>query len=420
MNQMKAMKKYILIGIIVSSVLFVKSVNSQFTAYNIGTTAQLNSIFFINPGTGFCAGNNSGIYKSTNGGVNWITNTVGSSVNWQSIFFTNENSGIAVGNNQIALYSGITWTVYNQSAIYDLLKVQMVNTTTGYILGKNISTSYMFCLKTTNSGVNWTSTAIPGFSECFDMFFLNASTGFVCGQNADIMMTTNGGVNWAGLTYSNSSFGDNSLKGIRISPVTGIGFAAGVDPNYAYKTTNSGANWSIMPFAFAQINGLTIFGTKTFACGDQNVILKSSNAGSTWTRHTLPQAESIKSIFAADTSNIFACGTNGTVYKTTNGGGNPVGITSISSIAESFELHQNYPNPFNPSTKIRFSLPKSGEVKLRVFSAEGRVVSVLINDHLNAGEYQATFESAGLASGVYFYQLESGNSLKTQKMILFK
>ena len=93
--------------------------------------------------------------------------------------------------------------------------------------------------------------------------------------------------------------------------------------------------------------------------------------------------------------------------------------TPVSS-PNSFALHQNHPNPFNPSTIISFELPVDSEVSLKVFDALGREVARLIDGRVEAGDHQVIFEGMGLASGVYIYQLQTGNRIFTQKMSLIK
>lgn len=83
-----------------------------------------------------------------------------------------------------------------------------------------------------------------------------------------------------------------------------------------------------------------------------------------------------------------------------------------------FELNQNYPNPFNPSTKIKFSIPASEFVSLKVFDLLGNKVATLINEEKPAGNYEVELNGAGLASGVYFYRLKAGNLIKTRKLVL--
>ncbi len=98
-----------------------------------------------------------------------------------------------------------------------------------------------------------------------------------------------------------------------------------------------------------------------------------------------------------------------------------IGINQISSqIPGKYKLEQNYPNPFNPSTSIRFSIPKSSDVKLRVFDITGKQVSVLVDKFLTAGVYAADFSANDLSSGIYFYSISAGSYKETKKMILIK
>jgi ligand-binding sensor domain-containing protein len=64
----------------------------------------------------------------------------------------------------------------------------------------------------------------------------------------------------------------------------------------------------------------------------------------------------------------------------------------------------NYPNPFNPETKIEYTIPKSGKVKLEVFDNLGRLVKVLVEKTQNAGKYQVLFVGANIPSGIYLYR----------------
>ena len=104
------------------------------------------------------------------------------------------------------------------------------------------------------------------------------------------------------------------------------------------------------------------------------------------------------------------------VWDTVNVSINPIGT----SVPNKYELEQNYPNPFNPATKIQFAIPKSGQVALKVFDISGREVQTLHNGYLNAGYYETTFSGAGLASGIYFYRLESGSYTEIRRMAFIK
>ena len=83
-------------------------------------------------------------------------------------------------------------------------------------------------------------------------------------------------------------------------------------------------------------------------------------------------------------------------------------------------LSQNYPNPFNPSTKIKYSVPQSSQVQIKVFDVLGNEVETLVNVEKPIGTYELTWYATNLPSGVYFYQLKAGSFVETKKMILLK
>lgn len=100
---------------------------------------------------------------------------------------------------------------------------------------------------------------------------------------------------------------------------------------------------------------------------------------------------------------------------------NPTGIYQYSSeLPKEFRLFNNFPNPFNPSTKIRFDIPKNTNVKISVYDLTGRVISQLVNDNFNAGSYEFTWNAVNLASGVYFYRLETEGFTDVKRMVLVK
>jgi len=85
-----------------------------------------------------------------------------------------------------------------------------------------------------------------------------------------------------------------------------------------------------------------------------------------------------------------------------------------------FDLEQNYPNPFNPSTTIKYSIIKTGKVKLAVYDILGREVLVLADEVKESGFYEVNFDASYLSSGVYFYRLVTENYVSTKKMLLLK
>lgn len=93
---------------------------------------------------------------------------------------------------------------------------------------------------------------------------------------------------------------------------------------------------------------------------------------------------------------------------------------SSEQVASEYKLYQNYPNPFNPGTCISFDLPKTSFTSLRVYDAAGREAAILVNELLRAGSYCVNLNAGSFSSGVYFYKLEAGTFIRTEKMILLK
>jgi hypothetical protein len=95
-------------------------------------------------------------------------------------------------------------------------------------------------------------------------------------------------------------------------------------------------------------------------------------------------------------------------------------IRSMERLPQTFRLEQNYPNPFNPKTVISYELPVMSRVTLKVFDLLGREVATLVDGVSPAGSYSRQWNAAHMASGVYLYELRTGSSVITKKMILIK
>ena len=98
-------------------------------------------------------------------------------------------------------------------------------------------------------------------------------------------------------------------------------------------------------------------------------------------------------------------------------------LATAGMLPEAFTLEQNYPNPFNPSTRIAFSLPQAGHVKLTIYDVLGRVVRTLVSGELAAGTHLVTWKGTNdagtrVASGIYLYTLEV-NGLREMRKLTF-
>ncbi len=123
-------------------------------------------------------------------------------------------------------------------------------------------------------------------------------------------------------------------------------------------------------------------------------------------------------IYFANESTGWITGYNGLILKTTNGG--TTFVNNESGFVSDFRIEQNYPNPFNSMTRINFSLSKSEIVKLSVFDALGKEISVLVSEYKSEGNHTVLWNAGILPSGVYYYVLNVGKFYKTKRMLLLK
>ncbi|MCF7884988.1 MAG: T9SS type A sorting domain-containing protein [Candidatus Marinimicrobia bacterium] len=101
--------------------------------------------------------------------------------------------------------------------------------------------------------------------------------------------------------------------------------------------------------------------------------------------------------------------------------GDPVAIKESPQTIKNFELSQNYPNPFNPTTTIKYTVPSSEHITLKVYNALGQKVATLVDGFKKANTtHRATFNASNLSSGIYIYTLEYNGNTQSKKMVLIK
>ena len=192
-----------------------------------------------------------------------------------------------------------------------------------------------------------------------------------------------------------------------------------------YRSYDKGLSWdssqSVIKFSALEVN--PDFPNILYG-GDSSGVYISTNYGSNWSLYNNSFSPSkfvigiSKDPGSADT---FYVATTKNVYKVW--ASFLVGMQNINTnVPEKYGLNQNYPNPFNPATKIKFDLANHsvGQTFLSVYDMLGREIETLVNEKLQPGTYEVTFDGSNLSSGVYFYKLTVGEYIKTNKMILLK
>ncbi len=185
-----------------------------------------------------------------------------------------------------------------------------------------------------------------------------------------------------------------------ISPMTvdndgviwGVFFAGGSNKG-VYFTANNGTSWKYV--------GLDKVGVPFLSAVEESAISLKKSSGST-------------------TSAVYATSFIDGIYRFTTAF-EPTSVEDTKPmIAHSYELYQNYPNPFNPSTTIRFQIPVSGFVSLKIFDVLGREVATLLNEEQKEGTHSVLFDASKLSTGVYIYNLKAGSYIASKKLMLMK
>ena len=399
---------------------------AQWNSQSSGTVENLNEVIFQNDNTGYICGNSGVILKTTNAGSNWgvLNSAVSSDLTSISINPGNNNYVLAVGKTSKLLLTtnaGSNWTNIPVTPV-DFMKVRHADIFNAYICGTQGRVLF-----SSTAGATWNIVPVAGVDTLFALAVLSPTTAVVAGEGADkIYRTTNSGVNW-----TVSPTGVSSLRTVRDlffqGPLTGYAL---VNSGEILKTVNGGVTWFSYGTVFGSaVNAYRLFivGSEAYMSvksGSQGAIIKNYEAGSGMFWY---QQETSFVLFGAPSFMFTSAATGyavsgiGNIYKTTNSGGSPIGITNTSSeIPEKFSLSQNYPNPFNPETNIEFAVPYQSHVKLAIYDNIGREVSLLADEFLSAGVYKVNFNAGNLTSGVYFYRLMTKESSLTKKMMLIK
>jgi hypothetical protein len=90
------------------------------------------------------------------------------------------------------------------------------------------------------------------------------------------------------------------------------------------------------------------------------------------------------------------------------------------SVPRRADLKQNFPNPFNPTTVIRFTIPSSAHVVLKIYDLLGREIVTLVDRQEPAGTHSITFDGSGLSGGVYLYRIRAGDFIQSRKFLIVR
>ncbi len=278
----------------------------------------------------------------------------------------------------------------------------------------------------TDYGLNWSVINFPYSTNLKECHILGNHIT-VAGDNYSAYQSFDSGETWEQI-----GIGDN----FRRAGPTSINAIFFYDENVGYiggtwglmgKTTDGGANWTIFGAPdFEEITDLFFISPDSgVAVGNPGIVRFTADGGNTWEEDTsITNSVGGRSIKQIDVIN------EDVGFVLIEGGGT-IGFandsTLLTSVGEdeipeiNYSLSNNYPNPFNPLTIIEYNLPEYGYVTLKVYDMLGREIVTLVNEEMNAGNYEVEFDGSDLASGIYYYKIMVEYTFtETKKMILIK
>lgn len=370
--------------------------NSRTTAT---TTNWLQSVTFVDDDRGWVAGYAGTIMRTTNGGRSWSAPSSSTSQNLMSIAFSTAQGGWAVGGGGTMLRSsdgGATWVPHASGTLNDLNAVVFSSSVNGWCVG-----SFGLMLRTTNGGSTWSSQTI-GSTSLFGLSFVTDMTGWAVGVGGTVQKTTDGGNVWTQQTSGTSE---------RLCSVDFVdaqtGWAVG-HSGVIVKTTNGGTTWTRQESRTDRYLYSVHFVTSDigWVAGDR-VILKTTNGGNTWGIQTTGVTGTLSGVWARSPSLVWAVGTNGTIIKTSDGGG----AISFPPATPVLVLPADYTTKVPRAVTLSWNRASEATSYRLQVSKAGSFSSTIVDQ---ASITDTSYSLSGLDYGtLYYWRVSSTNAIGT-------
>jgi|GEM_PF-2712156 len=400
------MKKIILLVISLISITSLQISAEWKKVYGTNVNNTIIYDMIIHQGS-FYAGTNGSLLRSDDKGETWTSLPV------------NALGVVALASDGTRLYAGAVISLGGSTLVYSDDNGETWNNTNVTqsqissieIINPNLMYAYsnfQIFYQSTDRGETWTEINNLPFSTTYSIYKSSFGRLFISGYYSD-----DDGQSWQQSSFINGA-------GIRSYAESNEGIWAGAGK--LHFSADNGETWVEKdPFLTASliVNGNNIFqGKEGFAY--------STDGGESFTDYNEGITKIDRVLSMLFDGEFIIIGLDGPgIYKIA---ASELGITTsveqTEELANNYELSQNYPNPFNPSTTIKFSIPESGFVSLKVYDLLGKEVASVVNEELNAGSYTVSFDasqsSQDLSSGIYFYRLEANSFVQTKKLTLIK
>lgn len=361
---------------------------------SVDSTAEyrtyFSEVFFLNDSLGWASAFGC-LYKTTNGGKNWIPRCdVYGGGRKGMIYFTDAQRGITITGSEIFLTTdgGNTFTNINKNYAGTFTEATFLNNQTGFTL----STSGDI-FKTINGGTSWVKKNTDTHPALRAVEFANTSVGFIVGDMATVLKSVDGGETWSNITVP-TGLDLNALDVLDENTLVAVG-----DSNVIVKSTDGGATWTLKTVKTAT-NLLDVYmlsATRGIAVGTRGYIALTENGGDSWKTVTSGVLTNLQDAHFVNATTGYIAGNNGRILQTNDGG--QTWLPQVSGVAATLN-------------SIHFADEKNGW-------AVGSLGTVIrTTDGGVTWARDTTFPSVNFFSRVYFTDVNTGWVFGTNGNIL--
>ena len=366
---------------------------------------------FTVSGLNIFAGTSNGLFLSTDSGESWSTVLDSTLVHSLAGLDTNIFASTDMGFYR-STDSGMTWTNIG-TGNFSTLAVSGTNLFAGRLGSFSFPAGGVFL--STDYGINWSAAGLENIGV--NALALLGSNIFAGTWNQGICKSTDSGENWTTVGLMDTFVTAFAVLDNNI--FAGTSHTVFWPGGGVYLSSNNGENWTTVGLIENNVSAFAISDNKIFTSTTNSGIFLSIENGANWVAvNSGLTNEEVYALAVLDT-NLYAGTYLGGVWR------RPLSqmITNVKvdeQIPGKFLLSQNYPNPFNSSTNIKYSIPQTSQVQIKIYDVLGNEIETLIKEENLAGTYELTWNAANLPSGVYLYQLNAGEFTSTKKVILLR
>jgi len=441
-------------NILLSLILFALAATNYAQTYTWSNVSgapysggKQDGVYFLNKDTGWVVNGAGKIYRTNNGGTNWIQQKNTSGTYFRCVAFKDGQTGFA-GNIGINYFPGVTDTNILYKTIdggnswasvqanitgtmpAGICAIDVVNSNVIYAGGRVGGPAVL--LKSIDGGNNWNGIDLSSYcSMILDVHFQSADTGYVFAgtdanisiSNATIIRTTNGGTSWSAV-YTSARSNEIIWKAWFPSHQTGYAtiqsYDATTTQRYIAKTTNGGISWSELPLVNTGIRefGIGFINDTVGWVGGESTGYETKNGGQTWANKSLGQYANKFSIVKNPTGNntCYTVGLN--VYKLTTG---YVGIEEENKKKNDLLV---YPNPASSGSYVSIALDQleTKIIKSEMISIDGKTNYTLFDTYyIGTHESPFLFKLPDAAAGEYILNFTGENQkVFSQRIVITK